>query len=296
MNELVRTVSILSAIAGVLIANPALCAVAGATNEAGAPPTAPASSAAPATGAATQASSAEQPAQVAAPVRPIEAQNSPSSVAASPYGPAKPPTTKSTTQSPQPAPKRGYDGPPTLLDMSGDYAIGGFGGVGVMYTRFAGSGAAQVCGEGGLILDHVLELGGGGCGVTTTVNAEKYGPEPHYADDRMRFGYGGFLIRYHLFSRSMVNLGIGALIGAGGLTIGTWDSAAEDFSSNYKHMRSEAVFVFEPHVGAYTNFTRWLRMGAVVGYRLVSGVDTQGVSASDLAAPTLGGVLQGGWF
>jgi len=39
-----------------------------------------------------------------------------------------------------------------------------------------------------------------------------------------------------------------------------------------------------------------LRIGATVGYRIVSGVDTQGVSAGDLSAPTLGGVLQGGWF
>jgi hypothetical protein len=194
--------------------------------------------------------------------------------------------------------KRAYDGPPTLLDMSADYAIGGFGGVGVMYTRFAGSSAVQVCGEGGVIIDHSLELGGGGCGVTTTVSAyEKgYGPEPRYPDDRMTFGYGGFLIRYHLFSRRIVNLGVGALIGAGGLTIGTWDSSQDGWAKDYKHMRSEAVFVVEPHVGAYTNFTRWLRFGAVAGFRFVSGVDTQGVSAWDLAAPTLGGVVQGGWF
>jgi hypothetical protein len=180
--------------------------------------------------------------------------------------------------------------------MTGDYAIGGFGGFGVMYTRFAGIGAPQVCLDGGVLIDHVLELGGGGCFVTTTVDAENYGPAPHYPDDRMQFGYGGAIVRYHLFSRSVVNLGIGALIGAGGLTIGTWDTSTDNWSSNYKHMRSDAVFVFEPQVGAYSNITRWLRIGATVGYRIVAGVNTQGVSAGDLSAPTLGGVLQGGWF
>jgi hypothetical protein len=180
--------------------------------------------------------------------------------------------------------------------MTGDYAIGGFGGIGVMYTRYAGIAAPQVCLDGGVLIDHVLELGGGGCFVTTTVNAENYGPAPHYPDDRMQFGYGGALVRYHLFSRSVVNLGIGALIGAGGLTIGTWDTSTDNWSSNYKHMRSDAVFVFEPQVGAYSNITRWLRIGATVGYRIVAGVNTQGVSAGDLSAPTLGGVLQGGWF
>jgi hypothetical protein len=212
-------------------------------------------------------------------------------VAASPYGPAKPPPASPAADPLSQPPRRAYDGPPTLLE---DYAIGGFGGIGVMYTRFAGAGAAQVCGEGGVIIDHALELGGGGCGITTTVAAPKDGPPPRYPDDRMGFGYGGAIIRYHFLTRKIVNVGVGALIGAGGLTIGTWDSENDKWSSS--HQKSEAVFVFEPQVGAYTNFTRWLRIGATAGYRIVSGVNMQGVSASDLAAPTLGGVLQGGWF
>jgi hypothetical protein len=165
-----------------------------------------------------------------------------------------------------------------------------------MYTRFAGGGAPQVCGEGGVIIDHALELGGGGCGITTTVDAyaRKYGPSPNYPGDRMGFGYGGAIIRYHFLTRKIVNVGVGALIGAGGLTIGAWDSQKHEWSS--AHQRSEAVFVLEPQAGAYTNFTRWLRIGATVGYRIVAGVDMKNVSASDLSAPTLGGVVQGGWF
>jgi len=187
------------------------------------------------------------------------------------------------------------DGPPTLLGKAGDYAFGGFGGIGVMYTRFAGENAVQVCGEGAVIIDHALTLGGGGCGITTLVNAEQYGPAPHDPNDRLTFGYGGAIIRYHLFSNSPVNLGVGALIGAGGLTIGTWNGDSSG-SDNFTHVRSEAVFVFEPQVGGYANLTRWLRVGINAGYRIVSSVNMQGLSSGDVSAPTLGGVIQAGWF
>lgn len=297
VNESLRTASILPAICSVLIANTAWCVE---SQEAAVGNSQPAANGADQAQPVESSTISQSNSNTAAATRPStptpEAQTTASSVAASPYGPAKPSATPPSSVTSKAARKKTYDGPPTLLDMSGDYAIGGFGGIGVMYTRFAGIGAPQVCFDGGVLIDHVLELGGGGCFVTTTVNAENYGPEPHYVDDRMQFGYGGAMVRYHLFSRSVVNLGVGALLGAGGLTIGTWDSSSNDWAHDYKHMRSEAVFVLEPQVGAYANFTRWLRIGGTVGYRIVSGVNTQGVSAGDLSAPTLGGVLQGGWF
>lgn len=178
--------------------------------------------------------------------------------------------------------------------MHGDYAIGGFGGVGVMYTRFAGHNAVQVCGEGAVIIDHALTLGGGGCGITTMLNADQYGP--YGPNDRINFGYGGAIIRYHLFSNRPINLGIGALIGAGGLTIGTLDGSNDNGPGNLTRTRSDAVFVLEPQIGGYANLTRWLRVGVTAGYRIVSSVNTQGLSAGDLTAPTLGGVIQAGWF
>jgi len=222
-----------------------------------------------------------------------------SSLAPSPYDTANPspsPSDKVKLATPPAAEKKvADDGPPTLLGKAGDYAFGGFGGVGVQYTRFAGKNAVQVCGEGAVIIDHALTLGGGGCGITTNPNAEQYGPTPHDPNDRLMFGYGGAIIRYHLFSRSLINLGVGALIGAGGLTIGTWNNNS-DGTDRYTRVRSEAVFVFEPQVGGYTNVTRWLRVGITGGYRIVSGVSMPGLSSGDVSSPVIGGVVQGGWF
>jgi hypothetical protein len=183
-----------------------------------------------------------------------------------------------------------------LVDGHGDYAFGGMGGVGVMYTRIAGKNAPLVCGEGAVIIDHALTLGGGGCGLPRLLKARDYSFADYDADDRMTFGYGGAIIRYHFRSRQLVNYSVGALVGAGGLTTGSWSKKDGDWENNFKDQRNDAVFVFEPQAGAHINITRWLRAGAVVGYRLVSGVDTKGLSSSQLSGVTAGGQLQAGWF
>lgn len=274
-------------------AAPAATTVAPAPNaepsEAAAAPS-PRDAAAPASPAATPPAPAT--AQPAAPAAP-----STLTVAESPYGNGTRPAQPAAAQPvPSPPSDDTDDAPATLLDSSADYALGGFGGFGVFYTRFANKNAVELCGEGGIIIDHALTLGGGGCGVARELKAEQYGPAPHDPDDRLSFGFGGAIARYHFLSRKVVNVGLGALIGAGALQIGTWDGTGEDWEKDYEHKRSDAVFVFEPQVGAYANITRWLRVGATASYRVVGGVNTKGLSNRSVRGPTLGGQIQGGWF
>jgi len=234
---------------------------------------------------------AEQPAAVPPPVATA---TNPNSVGASPYGNVNGDSQVVTP----PAPRAKDDVPATLFASGQDYAIGGFGGFGVAYTRFAGSDRPLVCGEGAVIIDHRFTLGGGGCGIAAVMDGSKYGNAPSNPRDRMSFGYGGAIIRYHFFSRNAVNLAVGAIVGAGGIQIATWNGTGSQYCSdqNCTNKGQDAVFIFEPQVGGYANLTRWLRVGAVAGFRVVSGVDTKGLSASDLMGPTLGGQLQGGWF
>jgi hypothetical protein len=168
-----------------------------------------------------------------------------------------------------------------------------------MYTRFAGNDRPLVCGEGAVIIDHTFTLGGGGCGIAAVMDGSKYGNAPHDDSDRMSFGYGGAIVRYHFFSRHVVNLAIGGLIGAGGLHISTWNGIgdqSDDTGDNYTKKGQDAVFVAEPQIGGFANLTRWLRVGVIGGYRFVSGVETKGLTSKDLSGPTIGGQIQGGWF
>jgi hypothetical protein len=238
---------------------------------------------------------ATNPAPSAVAPPPVATAVAPNSVGASPYGnggsDASPPA------APPPAPRPKDDAPATLFASGQDYAIGGFGGLGVMYTRFAGHDRPLVCGEGAVIIDHRFTLGGGGCGIAAMMNGSMYGNGPHSSDDRMSFGYGGAIVRYHFFSRKAANLAVGGLIGAGGLEIGTYKGTGDTTDwNNYNGKHPDVVFVVEPQIGGYANLTRWLRVGAVGGFRFVSGVDTKGLKASDLMGPTIGGQIQAGWF
>ncbi len=233
---------------------------------------------------ANPAPSAVAPATVTAAV--------PNSVGVSPYGNG---ANDAPPASPPPAPRPKDDAPATLFASGQDYAIGGFGGLGVMYTRFAGSDRPLVCGEGAVIIDHRFTLGGGGCGIAAMMDGSKYGN--HGTGDRMSFGYGGAIVRYHFFSRKALNVAVGGLIGAGGLEIASYKGTGDTSDwNNYNGKHPDVVFVVEPQIGGYANLTRWLRVGAVGGFRFVSGVDTKGLKASDLMGPTLGGQIQGGWF
>jgi hypothetical protein len=172
------------------------------------------------------------------------------------------------------------------------------GGVGVMYSRLAGKNVPLVCGEGAVIIDHALTLGGGGCGVAKLLKAQDYSTSSNQydSDDRIAFGYGGAIVKYHFLSRQLVNVSIGTMIGAGGVTSGSWTYGEDDEDKEFHNARHDAVFVLEPQVGAHLNITRWLRAGAVVGYRYVAGVDTKGLSERDISGITAGGQLQAGWF
>ncbi len=263
-------------------------------DSAGAAPAAP-NAAAPATPGAPAAAVSTTPEPLPRPDAPVAPPTGSAGVPASPYDspPAaapNPPSYAAPATTPPAKPRLA-----TLLD-SGDYAFGGFAGVNVMYTRFAKTNATLVCGEGGLILDHALVFGGGGCGLVTNISGEAYGDAPHEPNDRLMFGYGGALVRYHFLSKEVANVAIGMLIGAGGITIGSWKGTGEDWQKDYTPKRSEAVFILEPQVGGYLNITRWFRVGASANYRLASGVGIPGLTSSQVGGPSMGINLHFGWF
>lgn len=188
---------------------------------------------------------------------------------------------------------RQRDVPRTLLDSPNDRVVGGFGGVGVMYTRVAGRDVPAVCAEGALIVAHKLTIGGGGCGIAAEIDAQDYGPGPHDPDDRLAFGYGGVIVRYHFFSEELTNLAVGVLVGGGGLAISPW---YHDEDEEPDHAYAEGVFVVEPQVAGYLNVARWMRVGVNVGYRLTSRVQTEGLDTSDVSGLIAGAQAQFGWF
>lgn len=206
-------------------------------------------------------------------------------VSVGPNGHAAPPP---APPPPPPPPKPDPDAPATLIGSSDRITLGGFGGVGAYYSRVAGNNAALVCGEGALLINHAFSVGAGGCGLASEINVRV--TTPAGGRDRLHFGYGGFIGRYHFFSREVVNVSLGAMIGAGGLYVGPLD---HDFDTDHS---SDTMFVFQPEIGVNLNITRWFRAGVTGGYRAVGGVDTDYLTEAKLSGPVAGAHLQFGWF
>jgi hypothetical protein len=187
-----------------------------------------------------------------------------------------------------------YDGPATVLGGRDDkIAIGGYGGVTVLGTALDKQAAVLVGGEAALLLDHRFALGLGGMGLANEVN----GPAFSNGDpSALGFGYGGGIMRYHLLSeRSPLALSLGALVGAGGLTVlrkvGPYEYEYEDDPEDV-----DVFFVAEPSIQAHLYLTRWMRLGLNGSYRYVHFTSRDRYTDSDLGGFAGGGHLQFGWF
>ncbi len=168
----------------------------------------------------------------------------------------------------------------------------GYGAMGVSYTRFVEHHLPAICIEGALIVDRRWVFGGAGCGVAAEIEARGLGPQPHDAGDRLSFGYAGFVARYLFMAEAPVSVSVGGMIGAGGLVIAPWLEAERRRRDGY----AEGLFVAEPQVGAQLKVSRWMRLAAYAGYRIVSSVQTNGLDTSEIAGPVLGVRGQWGWF
>jgi len=195
-----------------------------------------------------------------------------------------------TSSSPTPTPSESTSASDEPVTLFGHRKVkyGGYGALGARYARVKGEDGAFVGGEGAFLIDHRLAIGLAGYGWSN----EHRMPVNGYLGDRyMHLGYGGLLIRYHVFiPQSPVSLSVATLIGGGavGFTTNRDDQMRRD--------NADLFFVFEPQLGAHIYLTRWMRAGLDAGYRLVSGVGRFGFTESNFRGASLGGSIGFGWF
>lgn len=195
------------------------------------------------------------------------------------------------------------DGASTSVESSGEHAedsgapplfssvqhVGGYGGPSVMYSRIAGKDGVLVGGEGAVLLDHRLALGGAGYGWTRDTR----GPTDVDGVPRdLEVGYGGFLVRYSLLTGGLLYGSLGALVGAGATKLSR--DSEDDLREDARADGSDSFFVFEPQLSVQVNLLRWMRIGLQGGYRITSGLGHLGYTEQDINGLTLGGTLQFG--
>lgn len=95
---------------------------------------------------------------------------------------------------------------------------------------------------------------------------------PGSADDfRMRFN--GLMLGLTPQSHKVVHPKIGLVTGGGRLTLNE--------NSNLR----DNIYVVQPSIGAEINVFKWFHLGLEGGYRMVTGVNVDGLSNADVSAP-----------
>jgi hypothetical protein len=125
----------------------------------------------------------------------------------------------------------------------------------------------------GLVLNRIFVIGGAGYGLVNEIEA---GP----ADRVLDFGYGGLFLEYINRPHKLMHLSVHSLIGLGGLRYRPYDYEWDD------RWHADALFVLEPGMDVELNITKHIRIGLGGSYRLVSGVDLEGLEGNDLSGPT----------
>jgi hypothetical protein len=115
-------------------------------------------------------------------------------------------------------------------------------------------------------------IGGGGYGLVNDVESGR-------PDTLISFGYGGGELEWIIRSNYLLHATLQTLIGAGGIRLGhhPYNGSEND------HHSGDGVFVGELNANLEVNVTTWFRVAAGAGYRLVSGVNTTGLSNSDFS-------------
>ena len=178
--------------------------------------------------------------------------------------------------------------------FKGEVESGGlFGGPVVKFTSINDQSAVMVGGRGGWVINHSFVIGGGGYGVVTEVDAPA-GVMPEEGPLDIELGYGGFELEYIIRPNSLAHFSVYTFIGCGSARY--VKDVGPVTESNEQVGESDLVFVLEPALNGELNVTKWFRLNAGVSYRLVNGIDLEGLKDSDFSGMAATLTLKFGTF
>ena len=165
---------------------------------------------------------------------------------------------------------------------------GVYGAPTVALTRLNGDAAAMVGGQGGLVLNRRIVLGGAVRGITPrpTVDLQNRASDDP-ASAQLQLGYLGLLVEYIGKPSSVLHYGAEFVVGGGVVELVDGQAFRAGASVSEDSFDRAGAFVSEVGARAELNVTSFFRIGLSGGYRLVTGgnLEKADVSTADLSAP-----------
>jgi hypothetical protein len=164
----------------------------------------------------------------------------------------------------------------TVFGKGGKAKIGWFVGIDPGFTQFDKRDVWLGGLSTGMIINHNFTIGLSGRGWINR-DGMYYDNVTDTAGAYLEGGYGGLLLEYTLFPKSLIHVTFPVIIGAGGATYVT-DQEYEEWEENkydycYKTLDTDVFFVIEPGVRAEVNLLKFMRLNAGISYRYAAGLD-----------------------
>jgi len=165
------------------------------------------------------------------------------------------------------------------LIFGGEMSHGGFGGPMLRATSIVDSSQMMAGGYGAYLMNHRFYVGGGGYGTVSDIGGT-------YSS----FSYGGVLVGMFIQPQRPIHWLTDISINSGNISMKSNDGSMmhDEGSDNF--------IVIEPSVGLSINLAEPVKLNFSVSYRIVSGVDLNDLSDSDLSGFSLNGSMIFGKF
>lgn len=169
----------------------------------------------------------------------------------------------------------------TLIN-SDNYSLGGYFSPVVKFTSVHDDLGVFVGGRGGIILNHSFAIGFGGYGLASYVDALNRGP---LGERHMEMGYGGLDIEYIINPHELIHFSVSTLIGGGGVLFNDRNRSSDYWDDHDRNV--DAFFIVEPTVNVDLNVTSFLKTSLGASYRLVSGLNSDVSTSSELSGASV---------
>jgi hypothetical protein len=192
----------------------------------------------------------------------------------------------------------------TLFGKGNKTTIGWFIGPAGGYTRFCSSDVALAGIQVGMVVNHNFTIGLAGYGVANSDHLV-YPQFVDTTDVRLEGGYGGLLLEYTLFPKSVVHVTFPLIIGGGSMAYISNDETADwddddwdddNWDCDHQTIDQDVFFVVEPGVRAEVNILKFMRFGAGVSYRYAPDLDMINTSSGFINNFTASASLKFGKF
>ena len=166
--------------------------------------------------------------------------------------------------------------------IKGRLTHGGFAGPVIKYSQMLDQDALLVGIRGGWILGSSLYIGGAGYGLVNHVESfSQYAGTDSATVRYLGFAYGGLELGGILASDRIIHITSQVLFGAGGVVHTNRDNW-DDFEFDLDNQEGDAFFILEPAIDIELNITSFFRICFGASYRLVTGIEMDDFTNSDL--------------